>query len=83
MAWQHGLGEADGLRLAEQLRPAVSLLSFRLGEDEVRTTISIGFAVHDRQLHQHDQSSWLGAADQALYSAKAHGRNRVVSAAVA
>ena len=77
------LGASDGLRLAEQLRTAVSQLPFRLGDDEVRTTISIGFAVHDCELHQHNQSSWLGAADQALYSAKAHGRNRVVSAAVA
>jgi diguanylate cyclase (GGDEF)-like protein len=78
-----GLGASDGLRLAEQLRTAVSLLPFRLGEDEVRITISIGFAVHDCELHRHNQSSWLGAADLALYSAKAHGRNRVVSAAVA
>ncbi len=77
------LGVSDGLRLAEQLRTAVSQLPFRLGDDEVRTTISIGFAVHDSELHRHDQSSWLGAADMALYSAKAHGRNRVVSAAVA
>jgi PleD family two-component response regulator len=34
-------------------------------------------------VRRHDHSSWLAAADQALYSAKAHGRNRVVSAAVA
>ena len=77
------LGASDGLRLAEQLRTAVSQLPFRLGDDEVRITISIGFAVHDCELHRHDQSSWLSAADLALYSAKAHGRNRVVSAAVA
>lgn len=78
-----GLGATDGLRLAEQLRTAVSLLPLRRDDEHVRVTISIGFAVHDCEMRRHDQSSWLAAADQALYSAKAHGRNRVVSAAVA
>lgn len=78
-----GFGAAEGLRLAENLRTAVSLLPFRLGEEEVRITISIGFAMHDSELQRQDQKSWLGAADQALYLAKAHGRNRVVSAAAA
>jgi diguanylate cyclase (GGDEF)-like protein len=78
-----GMGAADGLRLAEQLRTAVSLLQLRHDDEHVRVTISVGFAVHDCDVQRHDQSSWLAAADQALYSAKAHGRNRVVSAAVA
>jgi len=78
-----GLGAAEGLRLAEQLRTAVSLLPLRHESEHVRVTISVGFAVHDCDVRRHDQSSWLAAADQALYSAKAHGRNRVVSAAVA
>jgi diguanylate cyclase (GGDEF)-like protein len=78
-----GLGAAEGLRMAEQLRTAVSHLPLRLGDEHVHVTISVGFAVHDRDVQPHNQSSWLAAADQALYSAKAHGRNRVVSAAVA
>jgi len=77
------MGAAEGLRLAEQLRTAVSLLPLRRDNEHVRVTISVGFAVHDCDVRRHDHSSWLAAADQALYSAKAHGRNRVVSAAVA
>ena len=77
------MGAAEGLRLAEQLRTAVSLLPLRRDDEHVRVTISVGFAVHDCDVRRHDHSSWLAAADQALYSAKAHGRNRVVSAAVA
>ena len=78
-----GIGATDGLRLAEQLRTAVSLLPLRRNDEHERVTISVGFAVHDCSVQRHDQGSWLAAADQALYSAKAHGRNRVVSAAVA
>jgi diguanylate cyclase (GGDEF)-like protein len=78
-----GMGAAEGLRMAEQLRMAVSVLPIRHDDEHVRVTISIGFAVHDYEVQRHDESSWLAAADQALYSAKAHGRNRVVSAAVA
>ena len=77
------MGAAEGLRLAEQLRTAVSLLPLRHETEHVRVTISVGFAVHDCDVRRHDHSTWLAAADQALYSAKAHGRNRVVSAAVA
>ena len=77
------IGAADGLRLAEQLRTAVSVLPLRRDDEHERVTISVGFAVHDCDVQRHDQGSWLAAADQALYSAKAHGRNRVVSAAVA
>jgi len=78
-----GLGAAEGLRLAEQLRTAVGLMPLRHEGEHARVTISIGFAVHDCDVRRHDHSSWLATADQALYSAKAHGRNRVVSAAVA
>jgi diguanylate cyclase (GGDEF)-like protein len=78
-----GMGAAEGLRLAEQLRTAVSLMPVRHDSEHVRVTISVGFAVHDCDVRRHTQSTWLAAADQALYSAKAHGRNRVVSAAVA
>ena len=78
-----GIGAPEGLRLAEQLRTAVSQLPLRLGEEHVHVTISLGFAAHDCEVQRHDAASWLAAADHALYSAKAHGRNRVVSAAVA
>jgi diguanylate cyclase (GGDEF)-like protein len=78
-----GMGASDGLRLAEQLRTSVSLLPLRLDDEHIRITISVGFAVHDYAVQPHDPSSWLAAADHAMYSAKAHGRNRVVSAAVA
>ena len=78
-----GIGASEGLRLAEQLRAAVGQIVLRCGGEPCRITISIGFAAHDCSTRRHDRSSWLRAADEALYSAKAHGRNRVVSATVA
>jgi len=78
-----GVGAAEGLRLAEQLRAAASQISLRCAGEPCRITISIGFAAHDCATRRHDRSSWLRAADEALYSAKSHGRNRVVSATVA
>jgi len=78
-----GVGAAEGLRLAEQLRAAISQLTLRCAGELCRITISIGFAALDCATRDHDRASWLRAADEALYSAKAHGRNRVVSATVA
>lgn len=75
------LGAEAGMRLAETLRAGVAALPLPAAVDQPCVTISIGVALFDgRQCH--DVSSWMRAADQALYAAKSHGRNRVVASTV-
>lgn len=66
--------EAAGLALAERLRAAVANADF----DDIRMTVSIGVATwHARQ---GSVDAALSRADEALYAAKAAGRNRVACA---
>jgi diguanylate cyclase (GGDEF)-like protein len=58
--------------LAERIAPASSLPPF--AADERSVTVSIGIGLSGTQ---HDLTRLLGAADEALYRAKANGRNRV------
>lgn len=75
------LGAEAGMRLAERLRAEVAALPLPAGMQVRGITISIGMALFDGA-RCHDLSSWLHAADRALYEAKAHGRNRVVASAL-
>ncbi len=70
--------EAEGaLKVAERLRVAVA--ETHLDEAAaVGVTISIGVSVFP--LHAGEEAGLLGAADRALYRAKADGRNRIVMA---
>lgn len=62
--------------VAEELRTRVAEQAFELGGQTVAMTVSIGIAMcRESDQHPHDL---LRRADQALYSAKAAGRNRVV-----
>jgi diguanylate cyclase (GGDEF)-like protein len=61
--------------LAEQLRHAMESAPFTLGDDKIRITISIGVATTGADETQITHA--LKRADQALYAAKAKGRNRV------
>ncbi|HEY0721763.1 MAG TPA: sensor domain-containing diguanylate cyclase [Gammaproteobacteria bacterium] len=71
------LDEENGAQLAERLRDKVSNHRFSEG---LTLTISAGVA----QLNDEDvPTRWVSRADQALYSAKTSGRNRVVMAASA
>ena len=74
------LPETDGAgarTIAERIRVAVSQLVVDAEGTPVRTTASIGLAVHP--LHDAgDLKTLLRAADQALYRAKRLGRDRVV-----
>jgi diguanylate cyclase (GGDEF)-like protein len=66
---------ADAMRVATLLRERIQGAGWPAG---VEVTVSVGVA----QLHRkHDVDSWLKAADDALYKAKADGRNCVRIAA--
>ena len=69
------MGHQDALRLAERLRSAFEVVPRRVGERTFTATVSAGVAISDDG--SSDLDALLGAADQALYRAKALGRNRV------
>ncbi|MEP6899045.1 MAG: diguanylate cyclase, partial [Rhodanobacter sp.] len=71
-----GLGASTGLRLAETMRAGVASLPMPSGVPVARITVSIGVALFDGE-RCFDLSSWMRAADAALYSAKSYGRDRV------
>ncbi len=68
-------GREDAAALAEALRAAVSRTPFVVGEVQVAATISVGFALSCQgadSLH-----GLMATADEALYRAKAAGRDAV------
>ena len=65
----------DALRVAERLRAAFEAASHTAAGQPLTATVSIGVAMSDDA--RLDLSALLDAADQALYCAKALGRNRV------
>jgi len=62
--------------IAERIRVQVAKMEVQIGEDVVRTTISIGIACYPADFPGSIQGL-LEKADQALYSAKQGGRDRV------
>ena len=68
----------DATRVAELLRERIANLSIKLPNGQsVQVSVSIGVAeVHD----PHNLTACLKSADEALYEAKATGRNKVVVA---
>jgi diguanylate cyclase (GGDEF)-like protein len=66
---------------AERIRERIASLGWKVQGQEVKITISIGvYCLVEEALEQNnfDIDVLLGYADQALYAAKAGGRNRVV-----
>ena len=70
---------ADAHRIAERIRNHVSGSPFRLATDMLTVTISIGVAVTDGQ--DDSAEALLKRADEAVYEAKAGGRNMVIAKA--
>ncbi|MBX5190502.1 GGDEF domain-containing protein [Rhizobium sp. NZLR3b] len=69
-----GETEASAFALAEQIREAVNALSLVFDGKQVSLTVSAGVALWEAGLTEQDVQK---RADQALYSAKNNGRNRV------
>jgi diguanylate cyclase (GGDEF)-like protein len=62
--------------LAENLRVALAEVAVTVGEHEVHITASFGVAAFPES---HSADELMTAADLALYSAKRHGKDRVVT----
>ncbi|CAA9890834.1 Diguanylate cyclase [Candidatus Methylobacter favarea] len=72
---------AKGKLFAERIRQRIASLALKVEEREVKITASIGvYCLYGEALEQpeFDIDTFLHYADQALYAAKAAGRNRVV-----
>jgi diguanylate cyclase (GGDEF)-like protein len=66
---------APACEVAERLRRAVAGLRVTVGGRQISVTASFGVASYPESVHSHD--ALFVAADRALYSAKASGRNCV------
>jgi two-component system cell cycle response regulator len=70
-------GTDDAQRLAERLRRAIAERPFRVGDTEIRATVSIGVATFPSG-RVGSAAELIREADDALYRAKSQGRDRVV-----
>lgn len=70
------------VQVAEQLRSEIEALQLQEGETCFHITVSAGVAGIERGQHV-EPLELLRCADRALYQAKADGRNRVLTAAIA
>jgi diguanylate cyclase (GGDEF)-like protein len=68
--------ETSAVSQAERLRETVEQLTIETPAGSIRTTASLGIAAFDTATCP-DSIDMIEAADQALYRAKRHGRNRV------
>jgi len=70
-----GMTQDGALERAEQLRREMAATRFNYGASQIMVTASFGIAVFPS--HGRTTDELIAAADTALYSAKAAGRNRV------
>jgi len=74
-----GAASADALAVGERIRKEVEACVIEDGEREVRVTVSVGLSEYDPE-HVEAEEDLVKKADDALYTAKESGRNRVVHA---
>ncbi|MBM9536441.1 sensor domain-containing diguanylate cyclase [Desulfobulbus alkaliphilus] len=70
-------GHEEAVLVAEKIRKKIEEYVFDDGRDTYSITISIGIACLRPALENTTKNELIGLADQALYSAKKEGRNRV------
>ena len=75
-----GVALSEGLKAAERMRKAISAKITQTREGPVSVTASFGVAMAAPGLRDFDKA--LAAADEAMYAAKAGGRNMVREAAL-
>ena len=75
-----GVNEQVALRIAERARHAIECEPFAIRDGEERIVITTSIGVAEREANQ-TAAELYHRADQALYRAKAEGRNRVAAAA--
>ncbi|MFM1960606.1 MAG: hypothetical protein RL588_2123 [Pseudomonadota bacterium] len=66
----------DAARIAERIRTAISVEPFAVGDREIPVSVSLGVSASDGVDDRPE--SLIRRADEALYEAKAAGRNQVV-----
>ena len=71
----------DGAELAlERILKAICSAQHDIGREQpLEVTVSIGFSTHSKDRPFEDAKALVHAADQALYAAKANGRNCCVT----
>ena len=62
--------------MAERVRQHVEALEVAWGKQRLSVTVSVGISGFHQEMESHQQ--WIQHADEALYQAKAQGRNRSV-----
>jgi diguanylate cyclase (GGDEF)-like protein len=67
--------EDQALFFAERLRKTVENLAIEYNQQLLRVTVSVGIAEYHSTMLEHRH--WIEAADKALYTSKANGRNQV------
>ncbi len=70
-------GSALGFQIAERIRKTIESASIRAYDEEVQLTVSIGIGMCP--IHASTAEQLVEHADQAMYQAKALGRNRTVT----
>ena len=65
------------MELSENIRKAVENYGFVVGKETTKVTVSIGVATYPQDAQA--SLDLIGKADEALYEAKARGRNRIVA----
>lgn len=70
----------DAAKIAERIRKAVEKLTVSYRNQQLKQTVSIGFATFPSNSEHGDLEMLIATADTGLYAAKAGGRNRVTRA---
>jgi diguanylate cyclase (GGDEF)-like protein len=65
------------LETAERLRVAICKTPILVSRDMIKTSVSVGIAILDKNTQHHKLQELVAAADHALYQAKQSGRNVV------